>query len=134
MVVVPTLAVTEEADKHVVPAALRSGVVAIAPQMGDRIDRPGLVPDDDGAHEHAPYQQAGAQLDRRQHRSSYGQLGDEAGDEKRRPRSEDDQRLPEWPLQPLVEALAQQVASIALEDAEPVELAVFDDDPANVCP
>src|SRR5262249_36296033 len=43
MVVVPALAVAEDSDKEIVAAALVGGIVAIAPEMGDRVDRPGLV-------------------------------------------------------------------------------------------
>ena len=37
-------------------------------------------------------------------------------------------------LEPLVEAVAQEVAGVALVDAEPVQLAVLDQDPAHVAP
>ena len=65
MVVVPTFAVAEIADQNVVAAAFVGLVVAIAPQMSDRIYRPRLMPDDDGPHEQAPYQSTGAELNRR---------------------------------------------------------------------
>ena len=58
VVVVPTLTIAEEADDDVVAAALVSRIVAITPQMRDRVNGPGDVPHQHGAHEDAPNEQA----------------------------------------------------------------------------
>ena len=64
MIIVPAFAIAEEADQDVVAAILIGGIIAIAPQMGCGIDRPGDVPDQDGADEDAPDQQAQTELNR----------------------------------------------------------------------
>src|SRR5690349_18255300 len=62
MVVVPPFTVADEADEPVVAAVLVGLVVAIAPNVGQRVYAPGDVPDGDRPHEHAPNEQAPAEL------------------------------------------------------------------------
>ena len=62
VIVVPAFAVGEHCDQPVVAAVIGRVVCACAPDMGQRIHRPGDVPDNNRAQEHAPDQQAEAQL------------------------------------------------------------------------
>src|SRR5580700_8024781 len=64
MIVVPALAITDEGDKRIVAAIVGRFVIAIPPQMRDRIDCPGEMAMHDGAHDHAPEPQAKTELNR----------------------------------------------------------------------
>ena len=57
MIIVPALAAGEERDQSVIAAVVGSPVVAITPDMGDRIDRPGGMPNDDGPQRRTPDKQ-----------------------------------------------------------------------------
>src|SRR5580658_7516366 len=54
MIVVPALAVADEGDKRIVAAIVGRFVIAVPPQMRDRVDRPGKMAMHDGAHDRAP--------------------------------------------------------------------------------
>ena len=58
MVVVPTSAMGQETDKPVVATIVVGFIVAVAPNMPQRIDGPCDVPDRDRSYKYAPYQQA----------------------------------------------------------------------------
>src|SRR5262245_30447036 len=102
--------------------------------MGDRIDRPGLMPDHDGAYEDAPNQQAQAELNGLQRGLAEEERGAEAAKKEHSPGNQDDPQLPEVALEPFVEGLAQEVPRISFVASESVELAVLDHDPAHVRP
>src|SRR6202035_3629810 len=54
MIVMPALAIADEGDKGVVAAIIRRFVIAVSPQMRDRIDCPGEMAMHDGPYDHAP--------------------------------------------------------------------------------
>jgi hypothetical protein len=54
MIVVPAFAMSEVTDKQVVAAILVCCVAAVAPHVGEGIDRPSLMPDKHGANDDAP--------------------------------------------------------------------------------
>src|SRR5450631_2288099 len=58
MVIMPALAVGNEADNEVVAAVLVGLVVPVTPQMRHRIDGPGDMPDQHGADDDAEQQNA----------------------------------------------------------------------------
>ena len=64
MVVVPALAVAEQANEDVVAAGIRGLVISIAPKVGYGVDRPGYVPDENRPNKHAPDENAEPELKR----------------------------------------------------------------------
>jgi hypothetical protein len=64
VVVMPTLTAGDQGDERVVATVLPCLVVAVAPEVAQRIHRPCDVPDQHGPHEYAPDQQTGAELER----------------------------------------------------------------------
>src|SRR5215470_254111 len=133
-IVVPALPVSDQSNENIVAAVLVGRVVAVAPPMRNRVDRPGLMPDRDGAYEHTPDEKAQAELNGLHRGAPDHQRGSEAAEEEHRPGYQDDPQLPQVALEPLVEWIAQNVACVALVDPQPIEVAVFDDDPAHVAP
>jgi hypothetical protein len=134
VVVVPALAVREQGDDPVVAAVVGRLVVAVAPDMGDRVDRPGAVKHDDRAHEHSPDEQAGGELagagqraggkpaDREANRGDQGRVGHV--DPKPRAAA----------LERDVEGIAEQVADIPLIAEHVAVVAVLHQQPAHVPP
>ena len=74
VVVVPAFAVGPKADEPVVAAVVVGFVVAVAPDVGERVDAPGNVPSEHGSHQHAPDKQARTKLGCRGHRATHRQL------------------------------------------------------------
>jgi hypothetical protein len=64
MIVVPTLAVAQEANDQIVATGIVRLIIAISPQMCYRVDRPSHVANNDRADEHSPDQYAEAELNR----------------------------------------------------------------------
>ncbi len=64
VVVMPTLSHGHQRDEPVVPAALVGLVIAVTDQVGQRVDRPGCMPSEHGAHQAAPDEEAQAELER----------------------------------------------------------------------
>src|SRR6267142_1584595 len=64
MVIMPALAVGDEADEDVVAAVFVGLVVPVTPQMRHRINSPRNMPYEDGAYEHAEHHDAKSGLRR----------------------------------------------------------------------
>src|ERR1700681_4847115 len=103
MIVVPPFAVGEQAENDIVAAIVWCVVVAIAPKVSHRIDRPCRMPMDDGTNEHAPHEQAKAEPDRFRHRPTEQQLSDCAAEEEDAPGHEDEFAPPPTRVDPRVE-------------------------------
>src|SRR3990172_5318554 len=106
VVVVPALAIADDADEKVVLASLVSCVIAIAPPVRHRIDRPCLMPDHDGAYKHAPDQQTGTELNRLLGGAPQQQLGHEPSEKEQEPGPENDPALPVMAFEPDIETIA----------------------------
>ena len=60
MVVVPALARGQDGQDPAVAGIVRSGVTTLAEQVGERIDREGTVPEQDGGNHEPPYEPEGS--------------------------------------------------------------------------
>src|SRR5262249_35794465 len=134
VVVVPSFAVRENGHDEIVSAGFVGCVISVAPTMRNRVDCPGLVPDDDGAHEDAPNEQAQPELNGLRQCGTRVQRGNNAALEEHRPRDQNDRYLPDRALKALVESFTEQIAGIAFVDSEPVEFLVAEKEPAHMAP
>ena len=112
MVVMPAFTVRKDTDEDIVSAVFVGLIVPVAPQMGDGIHRPGLVPDEHGAHEHAPDQNAEPELQGLHCRAAHRQFGEEAEAEKHHPLHEDDLELKPVAFERDIERIAQDVLGV----------------------
>ena len=85
MIVVPAFAVGEEADQNIVAAILAGFVVTIPPTMRHGIDGPRRMQVQDGAYEHAPHQEACAELGGSSDILAHNQTGGQATAKERQP-------------------------------------------------
>src|SRR4029077_4392487 len=134
VVVMPSLAIADDADEEVVPALFVGGIAAIAPEMRHRVDRPGDMPDQDSAQEHAPDQQARAELQRLHRGAAQHELGREAAQEEHEPGEENNLDPAAVALEAPVEAIAQDILGIAVIDAKPRQILVLDQEPSHMAP
>src|SRR5262245_13734935 len=133
MVVVPSFAIAEDADEHVVPAAFVGFVVAITPSVRDGIDRPGDVPDQYGTHEHTPYENARHELRGIRHILPRRQSGNHAAGKEHQPGQDVDPK-PVVALELPVEAVLEDVSRVPLVDPETPEVVIFNEQPSHVTP
>src|SRR5579863_8802113 len=132
MVVVPALAAGQERNPPIVPAVIAGIVVLIAEHMGEGVHAPADVPDDDGADYDAPQPDAGGELQRFPRRIAQCECDQKTGDEiqpRLRERHPDDVALDET-----IEAVAQDVARIAVVADLTAEVGVFQKQPAHMRP
>ena len=109
-------------------------VVAIAEDVGHRVDRPGDVPDADRSQQHAPDEQAQAKLQSGQPIAAGQPRGNHSGDEIERGMSQINPHRQQRPLQTHVERIAQHVAGKPLVGRGRADVAVLDKQPAHVAP
>ena len=62
VIVVPAFSMRQKPNDEIIAAVFFRVVIAVAPTVRHRINRPGVVPLKNGAHEDAPNQQAQAKL------------------------------------------------------------------------
>lgn len=114
MIVMPALAGGDIADKEIVAAVVGRVVAAIAPQMRDRIHRPGRMPHRDGAQRPAPHEQAGAELIRLIICAAHQQARDKADREQREPHHGVELHPVLAALEHRVIRIAQKIAGVAV--------------------
>ena len=134
MVVVPTFAVAHEADEPVIAAVLVGLVVAIAPDVRQRVDAPGDVPHRDGPDEHAPDEQAPTELRRAGDGAALPVADAEPCAEEQHPTAEVEPHPSELSFQGEVVRIAEHVAGILFIMIQTVDLLVVDQQPAHVSP
>src|SRR6266481_2976869 len=134
MVVVPTLAVAEESDNHIVAAGFVGVVGAVAPQMGHRIDRPGNVPHQHGADEDAPDQHTEAKLQRLNCTAATKQFGEDPARKENAPGDHYEPEPPKLSLKSGIEGIAQNILRIQLKDAKPREFSILNHKPSHMRP
>ncbi len=116
MVVVPALAHRHEPHEPVVAAVFAGLVVAVAEEVGERVDAPGDVPDHHRADEDAPHQPAGGQLPGRGPVAAGEPADREPGRREARGVGDvDSQDRHRVPLQPAVVVVGEDVAGILFE-------------------
>ena len=134
MVVVPSFAVGEEPDDQVVAAGVVGIEVAVAPEVRDRVHRPGDVPHHDGANEHAPDQQAEAELKRVADTVADDQLADEARQKEDRPGRQHDPDPVKLAFQPCIERIPQEILGVFCRHAQTRGLAISQHQPSDMGP
>src|SRR5437879_912780 len=103
MVVMPAFPVTDQSHEPVVAAIVVRVKAAIAPEMRDRVDRPGNVPDRHRTHEHAPNQPAETELHGAPQGPGAQRADQDPGAQEGRPLGALEGPPYRGPLQPLVE-------------------------------
>ena len=124
VIVVPTLARSQQGDEPVVAAVVVGSVARVAEHVGERIHRPSDVPHDDRAHDHAPNQQAPAHFEREAR----------ADREVQRRLHEIDPNPRRRLLQLEVEGVFEHIARILLVSRDVVGAWVVDEQPSDMRP
>src|SRR5438309_439157 len=114
VIVVPAFSVADQPDQPIVSALIMRLESSVAPEVGDRIDRPGNVPDGYGAHEDAPNQPAEAELQGAPYTPGAPRADQGPGAQEHRPLCA--VKVPPHlrPLEPFVETILEQVAGITV--------------------
>ena len=85
MVIVPALAVAEQTNEDIVTTGIRGLVISVAPKVGDGIDRPADVPDEDRPNKYAPDEYAKPKLNRLKHVSAEKEFNEASASEEAQP-------------------------------------------------
>lgn len=134
VVIVPAFAIANQAYEHIVTAILVRLVISVAPQVRDRVYRPGDVPHDHRPHKNTPHQKTCPKLNRFGRLTAHDQCGNKAAGEKQQPGRCNDKRPKAVSLKSLVKFVAANVFRVVLARAQGFEIVVFDQEPAEMTP
>src|SRR5262245_12809640 len=134
VVIVPAFAIANQAYEYIVTAILVRLVIPVAPQVRDRVYRPGDVPHCHRPHKDAPYQKTCPELNRLGRMTAHEQCGNKAAREKQQPGHCNDEHPKAGSLKSLVKFVAENVFRVGLARAQGSEIVVFDQEPAEMAP
>src|SRR5215510_7169512 len=132
VVIVPAFAIANQAYEHIVAAVLVRLVIPVAPQVRDRVYRPGDVPHCHGPHKNTPHQKTGPELNRFGRMTAHDQYGNKAAGEKQQPGYCNDKHPKSVSLKSLVKFVAENVLRVGLAPAQGFEIIVFDQEPSEM--
>ena len=130
----PPLAVADHADEPVVAAEIAGIVTLRAPLVRQRVHRPGDVPHQHRAHEHAPDQQADADAQRFRRGAAGKRLANEAGAKKHHPGGQHDVHPAPLSFQCAVKTIGQDVLGVTIVDAQLHQAGIVHHQPAHMPP
>ena len=134
VVIVPAFAIANQAYEHIVTAILVRLVISVAPQVRDRVYRPGDVPHGHRPHKNTPHQKTCPKLNRFGRLTAHDQCGNKAAGEKQQPGRCNYKHPKAISLKSLVKFVAANVFRVVLARAQGFEIVVFDQEPAEMTP